>query len=124
MYIDHIVPAAIVLVDFILNRVPFKRRHLVFIVPLMLAYGSVNIAVSLARGQPIYAPLDPHKFISYVIAFSLPIFSSLMFLGWEWVSIWKIKKYDKHRKVSKIQWEQIIDLEAPNPYLSNGKIQE
>ena len=89
-YIDHTIPAGLILIDFILNRVPFSRRHLIIIVPLMMAYGIDNITVSLIRGIPIYKPLDPLKPISYIIAFSLPIISSLIFLGYELLVTWKL----------------------------------
>ncbi len=92
-YADHIIPGAIVLIDLILNRVPFSNKHLWIILPLMILYGVDNIAVSLIRGKPIYAPLDPLKPISYVIALSLPVLSFLVFLGYEKLVTWKNNKY-------------------------------
>jgi hypothetical protein len=82
-FADHIAPAVIVFVDFILNRVPFKRKSLLIIIPLVIFYGVINVTVSLIRGQPVYPPLDPHKLMSYVIAASLPVGMAIAFLVWE-----------------------------------------
>ena len=94
-FIDHIVPAGIVLVDFSLNRIPFSRRHLCMIVPMLLIYGADNIAWSLIQGSPIYKPLDPLKPLSYVIAVALPIASCLLFLVYECFVTWRNRRYDE-----------------------------
>jgi hypothetical protein len=93
-YADHIVPAGMVLVDFILNRVPFMPRHLWVIVTILMLYGVDNIAVSLIRDKPIYAPIDPKKPLSYVIGLALPILSSLAFLMYVKIVEWKLRNYE------------------------------
>ena len=111
-YVNHIVPAAIVFIEFLLNRIPFKRRHLIVIIPVLIAYDVVNVAVSLVRGKPVYAPLDPHEVKSYAIASGLPIVVSVLFLVWEVVAQWKIDKYEfKERFKTPIEFEGMSEVE-------------
>ena len=49
-FANHIAPASILIVDKTLNRIPFKRKSLLVIIPLMIIYAIVNFGVSLARG--------------------------------------------------------------------------
>ena len=76
------------------NKIPFQRRHLVVLVPLMLLYGIDNIVVSIIRGIPIYKPLDPKNPLSILLALILPCLMVLMFLLWEQFVIWKLRKYN------------------------------
>ena len=92
-YADHIAPAVFVFGEFILNRVPLKRKSLLVILPLMLIYALVNLTISLCQGAPVYPPLDPHQPLSYVIAGSLPLGTALAFLAWESLVRWKLRRY-------------------------------
>ena len=94
-YIDHIVPLAVLLVDMFCNRIPFNRRHLTLLVPLILVYGIDNIVVSLVRGIPIYKPIDPKKPLAYLIALPLPLLDAGLFLLWEVFVRWKIAAFDR-----------------------------
>ena len=104
VYADHIAPGVIVGVDFALNRVPFKRKSLWLIIPLLLIYGVVNLSVSLSMGHPVYPPLDPHQPLSYLIAACLSLALALAFLLWEKVVTWKLKRYEAIEREQGITW--------------------
>ena len=104
VYADHIAPGVIVGVDFALNRVPFKRKSLLLILPLLLIYGLVNLSVSLSTGHPVYPPIDPHRPLSYLIAACLPLAIALTFLFWEQVVAWKLKRYEAMEREQGITW--------------------
>lgn len=93
-FIDHIMPAVFILVDYAMNRVPLSRRHLPLIMGVLGVYGTVNISVSLYRGEPIYKPLDPKKPMCYVIEVGILIGCTLVFLGYELLISWRNRKYE------------------------------
>ena len=104
IYADHIAPGVIVGVEFALNRVPFKRKSLWLILPLLVTYEVVNLSVSLSTGHPVYPPIDPHHPLSYLIAACLPLAIALAFLLWEKVVAWKLKKYAAMERDQGITW--------------------
>ena len=57
-YIDHILPIAILLVDYSMNRIPFSIRHLPLGMFLLFIYGLINMTWTLVTGKPVYPPLD------------------------------------------------------------------
>lgn len=104
IYADHIAPGVIVGVDFALNRVPFKRKSLWLILPLLVIYEVVNLSVSLSTGHPVYPPIDPQRPLSYLIAACLPLAISLTFLFWEKVVAWKLKRYAAMERELGVTW--------------------
>lgn len=92
-FIDHIVPFVLVLVDYILNRVPFQMRHMIIVAILQVVYMGCNIAGSFIRGYPIYKPLDPETPMFYVLSVCLMGFSTLWFFGYVYLTRWKLRKY-------------------------------
>ena len=104
IYADHIAPGIIVGVEFALNRVPFKRKSLWLILPLLVIYEVVNLSVSLSTGHPVYPPMDTHHPLSYLIGACLPLAISLAFLLWEKVVAWKLKRYAAMERDLSITW--------------------
>ena len=84
-YINHIIPCLIPLVDFILNRVAYKIRHLSIIIAWLLVYGVNNVIWCFALGHPIYKPIDPTKPIAYLYAIVLPLLTSLVYIIYEFI---------------------------------------
>jgi hypothetical protein len=57
-FIDHIVPIAILLIDYSMSRIPFSNRHLPLAMILLLIYCTFNMTWTLVTGQPVYPPFD------------------------------------------------------------------
>lgn len=54
----HALPLILLIIDFVLNRVPFVLRHIVIAIFVILIYGIMNMAITLITGHPIYPILD------------------------------------------------------------------
>ena len=69
--LSHAAPMFILVVDYILNRIPFKIVHLPLAMLIMLIYGLVNLTYTLSTGTPVYPPLNFKDAMSYVWAVML-----------------------------------------------------
>ena len=52
--IEHAIPITVLLIDFVLNRIPFFPKHLVLMLIISIIYAIVNMAVTLGSGTPVY----------------------------------------------------------------------
>jgi hypothetical protein len=105
-YADHILPAVLIGVEMMLNRVPINMRHIAILVCISLVYGAVNVMGSFLIGHPIYPPLDPTKPLTYILAVGI----MLMICAWYYVYVklfeFRDRKYleidEKRRRVHSV----------------------
>lgn len=71
----------------------FRWRHVSFIMILMGLYGIDNITASFLRDKPIYAPLDPHKWTSWILALCLMPAVAFMFWIYYRITLWRNNKF-------------------------------
>lgn len=75
-----------------MNRIPFNLRHLPVSLFVMLMYGIVNIAKTLATGVPVYPPLNFHDTMSFVYAVLLIVLEGLGYLALYYLTKLKLRK--------------------------------
>ena len=76
----HAMPMIILLIDYGINRVPFKMVHLPVSIFLMLAYGIVNLSYTISTGTPVYPPLNFKDAMSYVWIVVLALLETATYL--------------------------------------------
>ncbi len=97
-------PIVMLTIDYCMNRIPFNLRHLPVSVFVMLMYGIVNIAKTLATGVPVYPPLNFHDVMSYVWSVLLFVLEGLGYLGLYYLTKFKL------RKIEEIDYKEHTDL--------------
>ena len=91
-YVDHILPIAILVLDYAMNRVPFIFRHLAVSINIMFIYGLVNLLYTLSTGTPVYPPLNFKDALSYVWLLVLAFLECATYYGLTVLTRWKIGK--------------------------------
>ena len=102
-YIDHIAPLVILVIDYVMNRIPFNLRHLIVSLFVMLCYSVVNLSWTLSTGTPVYAPLNFKDVMSYVFSLILFGMEGLGYVGLYYLTRWKlgvIERADIDKKAS------------------------
>ena len=89
----HASPMAILLADFIINRIPFSFKHLPLSIFVMLMYGIVNISYTLSTGTPVYPPLNFKDVMSYVWIIVLACILTSTYALMFFISRFKLRKY-------------------------------
>ena len=92
MFIDHITPVVCLLIEYSMNRMPFTMKHAKVSVGILLIYGVVNIAKTVATGEPVYPPLNFKDVMSYVYSVLLIGFEVLNYFALTHLTQWKLKK--------------------------------
>lgn len=93
-FLDHITPLMILLVDYVLNRIPFNYRHFPISMILGGAYFIVNLSYTLATGTPVYPPINYKDVYTYVWIVVLIVLEGVFYFGLYYLTRWKMRKYD------------------------------
>eukprot|EP00347_Sterkiella_histriomuscorum_P003457 403364223 len=89
----HASPMAILVADYVINRIPFSFKHLPVSIFIMLMYGVVNLSYTLSSGTPVYPPLNFKDVMSYVWIVVLAFIESITYAIMFFITRFKLKKY-------------------------------
>jgi hypothetical protein len=92
LFLDHITPIVILVIDYAMNRIPFNLRHMPISAALMLIYGIVNFVKTLVTGVPVYPPLNFKDVMSYVWSVLLLGLEFIGYIAMFYFTRWKLKK--------------------------------
>jgi hypothetical protein len=85
LIIDHIL-IIFLLLDCLVNSVPFVRRHMKAMVPIGVSYLTLNFAVTKYSGRPIYHVISWDSWATMIVVVGCLIVSVLLFLFFEFIS--------------------------------------
>lgn len=91
--LDHASPMAILAIDFVINRIPFKFLHLPVSIFIMLMYGVVNLTYTLSSGTPVYPPLNFKDAMSFVWILVLALIETITYAIMFLITRFKLNKY-------------------------------
>ena len=101
-YMDHIAPVSMLLIDYILNLMIFNPRHVYIQLIIMVVYMIVNCIVTLETGSPVYSILTWQDWLTVILVPCQFIFTTLTFLVFSYVSIYKQNKQLKVLEARKL----------------------
>jgi hypothetical protein len=103
----HSLPLIMLLVDSMINALPFVQRHINMIVPMCLAYLLFNYYVTVTRGKPVYGIMNWKWPVGFVIPAALLGIGIGIFTLFAALSRMKLQVYGNFRSQHKRMHEII-----------------
>jgi hypothetical protein len=100
LFVDHIAPIVVLLIDYFMNRIPFSFRLLPLATIVLFVYGIVNMTWTLVKHHPVYPPLN---FKDWMTAVWVVVLALIQVGGFS--LLWFITKF-KLRKIHKMDVER------------------
>lgn len=91
----HALPLILLIIDFVLNRVPFVLRHIVIAIFVILIYGIMNMSITLITGHPLYPILDYKDYKTALYMLGMLVVLVLSFVGLFFLAKIKNAYYDR-----------------------------
>ena len=95
---DHSLPLACLVIDYIINAVPFARRHLAGILVFALGYILINFLVVKISGKPVYPILKWNDWASVILCIMILVFSVVLFEVFYWINRVKFGYFSNKRQ--------------------------
>ena len=96
-FLQHLVPAVVLLLEFSINAVVFKYSHMLHLAFLLLIYGIVNLTVTKSRGRPVYDIITWEDGGTAGVLVGMLVGTIAFYVGFTYITRLREKRYNKPR---------------------------
>ena len=80
-------------IDYVINRIPFKLKHIGISMAIMVVYLVINAIYTLETGTPVYPPLTFKDWETIGLTVGVVAIETGIYLLMHYLTEWKLKKY-------------------------------
>ncbi len=89
----HAFPITILIIDYVINRIPFNFKHIIVALFIMGIYLCVNATYTLATGTPVYPIFTFKDWATLGYALGIVVLETSIFLAIHFLTRWKLRQY-------------------------------